>query len=207
MLKNKPGLLLFDLGGVLMDFSGVRDLPALMRTPLTEAEVRGKWASCSSIQYFESGKIAAGRFAERFVKEWDLVPSPEVFLLEFRTWVRDFFPGARELLSTLKGTFRLACLSNSNPVHWEDNAKRFEMDTLFEKALSSHQMGCLKPDPEIFLKALSLLRAEPAEVVFFDDSAANVIGARQIGMDAFQVSGVEELRACLQDLGFISTGR
>jgi glucose-1-phosphatase len=203
IIGNVPKLLLFDLGGVLIDFSGIRDLPALMRIPVLEAEVRQRWGSCPVIRAFETGEITANQFAERFVKEWDLILSSDAFLKEFRAWVRGFLPGAKELLASLKGQFRLACLSNSNYVHWEDNAQRFEMEGMFEKALSSHQIGSLKPDPEIYRQALSLLNVNPEEVLFFDDNKANISGAHQAGITAYQVEGVDELRTCLQGLGYL----
>ncbi len=199
-----PQLLLFDLGGVVIDFSGVRDLPPLMRHPVSETEVGQRWASCPIVRAFETGQITTGQFSERFVKEWDLSLSPVAFLEEFRTWVRGFLPGALTLLASLKGKYRLACLSNSNRIHWEDNARRFELDVIFEKAISSHQLGCLKPDPEIYRCAISLLNVKPDEVLFFDDSAANVAGAAQVGIPAFQISGVDELRSCLQELGLLA---
>jgi hypothetical protein len=39
--------------------------------------------------------------------------------------------------------------------------------------------------------------------VFFEDSAANVSGAQQAGIDAYRVDGVEELRSCLPELRFL----
>jgi HAD superfamily hydrolase (TIGR01509 family) len=201
MLINTPELLLFDLGGVLVDFSGIRDLSKLLQIPLSEAEIRSKWATCPTLQAFETGHLTPDLFARKFVREWRLTLSPESFLDEFRTWTRGFLPGARELLIVLKGRFRLACLSNSNAAHWQRNAHVLGIFTLFEAALSSHQLGYHKPAPEIYRCALSLLNVKPDEVLFFDDSAANIAGAKQVGIRSFQVSGVDELRSCLQDLG------
>ena len=56
----------------------------------------------------------------------------------------------------------------------------------------------------IFQWTLSALRLKPEAVVFFDDSADNVSAAREVGVDAFQVAGFTELRACLIKLGFLS---
>ncbi len=204
VIKKYPNLLLFDFGGVLVEFTGIRDMVPLLRVPLSEIDILQRWASCPTLHAFETGKLTPEGFARRFVKEWDLIFSPEAFLKEFSTWTRGFLPGARELLSALKGRFRLACLSNSNAAHWQQKAEVLGIFTLFEAALSSHQLGHHKPDPAIFNKAISLLGVEPKEVVFFDDAAVNVSAAQELGIAAFQVSGVGELQSCLKELGFLS---
>ena len=147
--------------------------------------------------------VTPPQFAERFVAAWDVTVTPDAFLREFRTWTRGFLPGAREVLTALRGRFRLACLSNSNATHWERNAYELGLFTHFEAALASHALGCHKPDPLIYSRALAALHVAPEAVVFFDDGAANVEAAREVGIAAFQVAGVAELRTCLSALGLL----
>jgi len=64
-------------------------------------------------------------------------------------------------------------------------------------------LGCHKPDPVIYQRALAALLVAPEAVVFFDDVAANVEAARAVGITAFQVAGVVELRTCLSALGLL----
>jgi FMN phosphatase YigB (HAD superfamily) len=124
------------------------------------------------------------------------------FLPQFTSWTRGFFPGATDLLVALRPHFRLACLSNCNASHWGRNE---EIGILreFEVALSSHQLGCHKPEPAIFEKALAALRADAETVTFFDDSAANVEAARDAGMRAVQVRGIQELSSALTGSGLL----
>jgi FMN phosphatase YigB (HAD superfamily) len=44
-----------------------------------------------------------------------------------------------------------------------------------------------------------------ADVTFFDDQQANVEAAKQVGMNAHRVEGIDELRACLLELGFLES--
>jgi HAD superfamily hydrolase (TIGR01509 family) len=202
-MRQNPQLLLFDLGGVLVEFSGFRDLSRLLRVPRSEADIQQQWIACPIIRSFGIGQLTPPQFADRFVAAWDIAVTPAAFLREFRTWTKGLLPGAREVLTALRGRFRLACLSNSNATHWERNAQELGLFTPFEAALSSHVLGCHKPDPLIYHRALAALHVAPGAVVFFDDGAANVEAAREVGIAAFQVAGVTELRTCLSALGLL----
>ena len=193
-------VLLFDLGGVLVDVSGYRKLGPLLGRSLDEPEVLQGLRSCPVLRAFETGKLSAGQFAERFVAAWQCAIAPEDFLREFRSWTLGFFPGARELLAGLHGRYRLACLSNSNEVHWERMETELAIFELFDAALSSHQLGCYKPDPEIYERAFAALKVEPRQVIFFDDLPANVEGARRAGAQAYRVKGIDQLRQQLLQL-------
>jgi glucose-1-phosphatase len=190
-------ILLFDLGGVLVEFSGVQDLAALLRGRLSESEILERWSRYPPSEQFGLGKLSRLDFAARFVQDWNLDLSPEDFLLEFRSWSKRLLPGATELLASLRSRYRLAALSNSNELHWERNSQDLGVTSLFEVAISSHQIGRCKPDPEIYLIALDRLGVSPEAVVFFDDVPANVDAASALGIRAFQVDGVEGVRSRL----------
>ena len=198
-----PRLLLFDLGGVLVDVSGYRNLGSLLRVSLREPEVLRQLKACPELRAFETGRLGSAQFAERFVSAWQCAVPAEEFMRQFRGWTYGFFPGARELLAGLHGRYRLACLSNSNEAHWERMEKELGIFTFFEAALSSHRLGCYKPDREIFERAFLALGIEPQAVIFFDDLEANVEGARAAGAQAYRVKGVAELRVRLKGLRLI----
>ena len=58
-----------------------------------------------------------------------------------------------------------------------------DMDVLVDGSVT----GVLKPDPRAYRAAAEELGRPPEQVVFLDDLAANVIGARAVGMTAFHV--------------------
>jgi FMN phosphatase YigB (HAD superfamily) len=55
----------------------------------------------------------------------------------------------------------------------------------------------------IYQRALAALRVDAGSVVFFDDVAANVEAAQEVGIAAFQVAGITDLRTCLNKLGLL----
>lgn len=187
-------VLLFDLGGVFVEFSGVQDLAILLQGILSESEILEQMSHYLPMEQFGLGKLSREEFGNRFVKDWNLDLPPEDFLREFQSWSKRLYPGAEELLTLLRPRFRLAALSNSNELHWERNMYELGLNSLFEAAISSHQVGLYKPDPQIYLIALDRLGVSPERIMFFDDVQANVSAASALGIRAFQVEGIEGVR-------------
>jgi glucose-1-phosphatase len=194
---SKIDVLLFDLGGVLVEFSGVRDLAVLLKGKLSEAEISEQMSNYLPTEQFGLGKLSPRDFGERFVRDWNIELSPKDFLREFQSWSKRLLPGAVQLLTLLRPRFRLAALSNSNELHWERNTNELGLTGLFEVAISSHQVGLYKPDPQMYLTALDRLGVSPDRVMFFDDVPTYVTAASALGIRAFQVEGVEGVRSRL----------
>lgn len=110
---------------------------------------------------------------------------------KFREVWSDFFdgtiPGIEEVLQRIRAKYRVAFLSNSNEVHAEVIPRKFA--GLFQKDdrfIFSYRFRVAKPDPEMFHRALEVVGALPAQTVLVDDLIENVLGARAIGMKAYQ---------------------
>jgi len=123
------------------------------------------------------------------------------------TW-SDFFdgpmPGIEDLLNRLRRRYRIAFLSNSNEVHAELIPRKFA--ALFQKDdrfIFSHRFHCAKPDPDIFRRALEVIGALPAQVVFVDDMLENVLAARGLGMTALQFRNAFALENDLKSAGLL----
>jgi len=193
-------VLLFDLGGVLVESVGQAALQHLL-PHLGQEEVLSRWLNSKAVGQFERGAISRGEFAHSFLSEWSLRLEPQHFLKEFSSWVRGFLPGASQLLSNLKGRHTLGCLSNTNATHW---AQLGEVCHAFDVCIASHLTGYMKPDRVAFENALRCLDSDPKSVYFFDDLPSNVAAASDLGIHAFQVRGVAETEYALRSLG-IST--
>ena len=196
----KPAVLLFDLGGVLVENVGFDRLNALLPAPLPTEELKTRWLASPAVRAFEIGSSSPEVFASGVVSEWQLALGPRSFLGAFTYWPKGLYPGASELLASLRDRYTLACLSNSNEVHWQ----RFNgFREHFQISLSSHLLREVKPDPECFRSALRECAATPAEVAFFDDSLTNVIAARALGIQAFHVNGLAEVQRSLAASGWL----
>jgi putative hydrolase of the HAD superfamily len=191
-------VLLFDLGGVVVDFRGPERLHALVGGDVEW--VRATWHRLPELDALERGRIAPERFADAFLKEWRLDLDAAAFLDEFRNWVVGRFEPVAETLRGLAGRHRLACLSNVNALHWA-RCVELGIDALFEAHLLSHELGLRKPEPEIYAVAAARLAAPPADIIFFDDAPANVAAARRAGMRAELVAAPGAAAAALLRAG------
>jgi putative hydrolase of the HAD superfamily len=202
-MTRKPefDVLLFDLGGVLIDFSGFEEMRRLLPRVSDRSEIRDRWIRSESVQLFERGDITPESFARRLVEEFHLELSAEEFLREFVSWARGPYPGALSLLRRLQNTHRIACLSNSNELHTPIHRASIHphVDTFY----FSDEIGLVKPDREIFDHVIHDLAVSPRRIAFFDDTMINVEAAREVGLNAFSVDGIVEVEAQLQRLGLI----
>lgn len=190
-------ILLFDLGGVVVESAGLAVLQQML-PQLTPAQIQARWLASDAVGRFERGQTSPQAFAQAFLVEWPLGLAPAAFLREWASWVRGFLPGAARLLAHLRQRHTVACLSNTNAVHW---AELDGVREAFDVCVVSHLIGHMKPEPAAYEHALQRLGAPPHRVCFFDDLAPNVAAARALGLQAVQVRGVAEAEAALRALG------
>ncbi len=204
---TRPKAIVFDLGGVLIEFAGLGQMRKLLaRDPGAEA-VRQRWIASPAILEFERGACTAEEFSIRFVEEWDLALEPAKFLARFRSWINPPYPGVPELLAELRQEFLLACLSNTNETHWADMLDLHGLRPSLDRHYASHLLGAAKPDPEVFAFVARDLACAPAEIAFFDDAPENIESARQFGFQAHLVPRPQGLSAQLGALGLIGPAR
>lgn len=133
-------LVLFDLGGVLMDFGGHQRLADLTGAG-NDAALRDRWARSPWFQAFERGLCTPDEFAGGVVDEWNLRLTPEEFLAEFSSWPAGPFEGTVDLLRELYMKVPMGCLSNTNPVHWRQHLDRWGVVGYFDWTFVSLSSG------------------------------------------------------------------
>jgi glucose-1-phosphatase len=197
-------VILFDLGGVLVESIGRDRLAALLPYPLDRDQIMERWLHSPVVKQFERGRISAEAFARQFIEEWRLPLDPAAFIDSFSKWVTGWFDGAESLVRRLRACHHVACLSNTNAIHW---ARLAEVAASFDSCFASHLMGSLKPEREAFEHVLAGLRVSAEAVYFFDDLAPNVGAARAVGMNAFQVTGFADIEPILRANGLYAAQR
>lgn len=204
MSVSPISVIVFDLGGVLVDFTGIEALRDLTGGTADMDEIRHRWVMSKSISALDQGRIAPEPFARAMIEEWSLDMGVEEMIATFRDWVSAPYPGTEELLSTLARSHRLACLSNTNAIHWDKlSAYHDALTRHLEHAFLSFRMGLSKPHPEIFHAARETLAVPAGEILFLDDTLDNVDGARAAGWQAERVRGLARVREVLEARGLL----
>ena len=193
-------LILFDLGGVLVEFN-FSDMMNMTR--LSEAALWEKWLLSETVRDFESGRMGAEPFAQKLVAEFDLSITPQGLLERYATWLVGLYPGTEALLAELAPDYTLACLTNTNALMWSLTWDMVDLGKLFDFRYASHEMGCLKPDREAYDYVVEAVPFAREEILFFDDNPLNVAGARAAGLEAYEVQGPAEARAQLAASGLL----
>lgn len=195
--------MLFDLGGVLIELAGIPRLLEWMEYRVDTDGLNKKWLYSEAIRDYERGRISSKEFAEKMVDEFELVVDAEQFLKEYEFFPKDFYPGARELLTYLSKEYRVAVLSNTNELHWNRFGKEECFAGFADRCFVSHLTGFMKPDAEAFHYVIEKLGCEPGRILFFDDNLPNVEAAKNAGMQAEHIRNFEDLKLKLQELGII----
>jgi len=196
-------IILFDIGGVLVEFAGIKRMIELMGNKATPDELSRRWIYSEYVKLYESGKCDTETFADGVVKELNMDITPEDYIKEFPFFVKGFFPGAAELLQELKPKYRIACLSNTNLIQWNGLCERVLIDKYFHHNFLSFEIGKVKPDPEIYAYVIEKLECAPDEIVFFDDNEVNVQAGLNAGMNSYRVLDFNDLRNKMEILKII----
>jgi len=193
-------VLLFDVGGVLVELGGVEVILAWLGNRITAEELWRRWLQSDSVRGFETGQIDATQFAAGVIAEFGLAVEPQQFLESFVGWPTGLYPGTLEMLARIPRRYQRALLSNSNPLHWPRVLDEMRLGAAFDSHFVSHLTGRIKPDRQAFEHVLQSLGCRPAQVLFFDDNLLNIEAARTLGMHAVQVRGLVEAQRALIEL-------
>jgi HAD superfamily hydrolase (TIGR01509 family) len=197
-------LVLFDLGGVLIEVPGVRAMLELTGMA-SEEDLWRRWLTCRWVRRFESGGCSETEFAAGVVADWQLDISPAAFLEAFRDWPAGPLPGAAELVAQTRASVATGCFSNTNALHWHNHVAAWPLASLFDHRFLSFELGLLKPDIAAFAQVADRLDVPAERVLFLDDNAMNVAGAAAAGFQAARVAGVEEARQRLAEAAVLGT--
>jgi putative hydrolase of the HAD superfamily len=196
-------VILFDLGGVIVELTGVPTMLRWTNNKYDEEQLWEAWLASPAIRSYEKGYLTTEQFAIQIIDEMDLPVKKAEFIDAFRQWPKGLFPGVTRLMERLRKNYTLACLSNTNELHWPRLMNEMGLDKLFTHHFASHLMGRLKPDKEAFEYVLAQLDCSAPSVLFLDDNPINVISAEKIGMIAHRVKGPKDIEHVLGKAGIL----
>ncbi len=197
-------LLVFDLGGVMVNLDMKGTLAAFAKIGVTNLERYVNQSQALDDDVFERFGRGLASEAEFYNKARQLSsqnPTDSQIRDAWNTMIAEFPQDRVRLIERLKQTHRVVLLSNTNILHFrkfDSMADGYNsLSELFHRTYYSHEMHLAKPDPEIFRQMLKAEAVDAEKAVFFDDSQANVDAARSVGMQAFRVTDDEGIVAML----------
>jgi glucose-1-phosphatase len=111
-------------------------------------------------------------------------------------------PGMNALLARAAKRLPLYAFSNTNRPHIEHFSKTFA-DILghFREIFLSSTIGLRKPDAAAYDHVVKAIGVPAQRIVFFDDLAENIEGARARGLTAIHVTSSDDVARALAELG------
>jgi HAD superfamily hydrolase (TIGR01509 family) len=177
---------LFDLDGLIVDsepwqFESLKKVLKEFGYSLTKSEFISQW-------------VQEGYSYEKAIMKYNLKTTPEEIrkrkLQHYSVMIKEkmkLMPGAKETLALLKGSFKLALVTNSNKPDIELIFRKFGLSGFYDVILTWEDYVKRKPDPECYLMAARLLGASPAACVVIEDSIRGVNAAKNAGMKVIAV--------------------
>ena len=190
--------IIFDLGGVIVNLDyglTIWAFSQLAGYDITQQYSQQKQADLFS--KFEIGSITAAEFRQGLMRLLGFEAGADAIDQAWNALILEFPPERVELLRQLGRRKRIFLLSNINELHLATSDRKFaeamgtDIGTLadqFERAYYSHLVCDRKPNASIFQRVIDENNLDPAKTLFLDDTAHNLVGAQQVGLQTIHIT-------------------
>ncbi|WP_439364791.1 HAD family hydrolase [Bradyrhizobium sp. DASA03005] len=198
-------LVLFDMDNVLCDYDRGKRVACLAELAGTTSEAVHAAIWDSGFEALgDSGALEAADYLRGFGERIGYPLSLDEWV-EARRRSMEADRAMLEIAGSLRQTVDIAVLTNNTTLVAD------HIDTLLpdlrplfgSRIYASAQFKTAKPDPRCYRLCLSDLDVRPEAVLFVDDLAANVAGARKAGLFAHHHTSVEAFRQALSEHGLL----
>src|SRR6202790_873556 len=195
--------LLFDLGRVVLDIDFDSAVACWAGHARCEpAQLAGRFARGELYQRHERGEISDAEFFAGQRASMGIELSDAQFLEGWNAIFAGEMRGIAPLLARAARRLPLYAFSNTNGAHVAHFSHVYA-DLLghFRKIFLSSTIGLRKPDAAAYDHVVRAIGAPASRVVFFDDLAGNIDGARARGLTAVHVTSPDDVSHALVALG------
>ena len=192
--------IVFDLGGVMVTLDPISGDKAFKESVGYNdfISIFDPYLPKGIFHKMESGAIDAAGFREEIREVSECNADDDAIDSALNKILKDIPRYKVDLLAMLNERYSLYVLSNTNPIAMTKVPELFKahghsMDSLFEKLFLSYQMGVTKPDPRIYEMVLQGITPDPSEILFIDDSPANIEVAARVGFEVLLYDPADDL--------------
>jgi 2-haloacid dehalogenase len=203
MMNNSINTIIFDLGGVLIDWNP-------------------KYVFDEN--YFDSLEKRDYFFANICTHDWNeqqdagrsVVEATQELIQQFPEWekpIRDFYgrwtdmlggpiSGSVKIFRELKDSrkYKLYALTNWQANLFDIALVRYDFLHWFDGRVVSGEEKTRKPFPEFYQRLLDRYNVNPANALFIDDNVRNVNAAEELGIKSIHFHSPEQLKTVLLDI-------
>jgi HAD superfamily hydrolase (TIGR01509 family) len=198
----KVRAIIFDIGGVLIRVNASRATSGLAQSlPLSSEEIWSALEKDPRWPDWQEGRLSpqdwhlylakrlGGKLSfEQFVQVWNHALDPEP--------IQD-----DGFLEKLSKKYRLAVLSNTDPLHVAYMERTYDFLGFFRARIYSCRVGTRKPSPLIYKKALQACKVRAEAAIYIDDIAGYAQAAEHLGIRSIVFQSTEQLQSDLRLLG------
>lgn len=205
MIRN----IAFDFGGVIVDLDREEAVQAFIRLGLENADrILDKYHQTGIFQELEEGKLSEESFREKLGILCGKTLEREEVRQAWMGFVSGMDIRKLDYIAQLRQRgYRTFLLSNTNPYlmdYWartpQFTPQGNSIDAYFDKLYLSFEMGCMKPEPEIFRQMIKDAQIRPEETLFIDDSTSNITAGKNAGLQTFQPENASDWREEVEEL-------
>ena len=194
--------LLFDLGRVVLDIDFSKALTCwATHAGCTPADLAARFVREEPYRQHEIGKIDDATYFESLRATLGIGITDAQFLEGWNAIFAGEMPGIAPLLARAAKRMPLYAFSNTNRPHVEHFSKAYA-DVLghFREMFLSSTIGLRKPDAAAYDHVVKAIGVPASRILFFDDLAENIEGARACGLTVVHVTSPHDVAKALAAL-------
>lgn len=195
--------LLFDLGRVVIDIDFSKAVACwAAHAGCDPADIVDRFMHDETYHHHERGHVSDAAFFANLRRLLGIAITDAQFLDGWNAIFVGEVAGIAPVLARAAAKLPLYAFSNTNRAHVAHFSPRYaELLSHFRDIFLSSSIGLRKPDPEAFDHVVQAIGVPAGRIVFFDDLAENIAGARACGIQAVEVRSSQDVATALDALG------
>lgn len=183
-------IFVFDLGNVIVRPMNIKKLYEMLDCKISYEQFSDYFKNDKSVDDVHKGLISTEEHIDKIIKFSGSSKTIDEYISIFTGPIRNgLFEDTIEIINILKKNNQKICmLSNLRKIDFEWFETQYEINN-FDKLYLSYEMHLLKPNKDIYEEMIRDLNTDVKNIYFFDDNKDNFNSAKELGINAYCVTG------------------